>query len=850
MSKQTVAQQTPTTSPLSQGGILQRKCETCGQHTIAGGECEECKKKAGIIQRRAANHNESSEVPPIVHEVLQSPGQPLDRDTRSFMESRFGHDFSQVRVHTDTKAGESAQAVNALAYTVGHNIIFGKGQYAPESPQNRYLLGHELTHVVQQRSVNYSSQTDINFGAEHDGFEQQAERNAQTLKSNRLISSVGSVLATPMLQRVSAWQRFIRFIGFEGTFDDQELQDYLTFLDDNNRIEDRFDSDNKARAIVRRWMGGATGYTLSPQRKILLIEEMLSGPTGNADEEAILNLIAGSPDSELTTIFSQVSPQTIRDDVHGKERRQLDQLITAYEARTRPLLRRDIFSGTHAVTPTEHAVVESILTPGATLVQPPPPTPGAALPPPVVQGPPAMTGLPPSPGTPGTFENDMVATLSSYLNTQATQFRALQAAGPPAFPISQANSIALSAQNVTEQYFAPYIRTASRTPSGEYHPAVYSLASMIRDQSTVPITDAGTAAAPGVTPRPGRIGWVGYWMKQDFSGGEAVMNRYNCVPSSRLSPDGIEFARVRNRFATDPANRADIDDTIHSWPAEATGGINIQPYRPSGSTNAERRTRWDLFTTLIHEFMHILDHPNYERTYRLIGGEAGEVLREGMADVMRRDLWDGPGRLQSRLATAEYAPIRRQVEGRDYPYKSSVVHYHPDYREYADARDIVNGRSGQPGVGIENAKVAFFMGHTELLGLGAGTSTSGGASLAGVAMYSSTESAEAEIVVVGTGDTYASIQSRTNASPGGILDASSGTPLSPGAALTVGTRLRVPGIRYVYAIQEDTIGSIARQHGVSVADLVRANNLPATTPDSYRFPTGTRVLIPIHTASP
>jgi hypothetical protein len=88
--------------------------------------------------------------PPIVHEVLRSPGQPLDAATRAFMEPRFGHDFGKVRVHADAKAGESARAVNALAYTVGCNIVFGVGRYAPATQDGSRLIAHELTHVRQQ----------------------------------------------------------------------------------------------------------------------------------------------------------------------------------------------------------------------------------------------------------------------------------------------------------------------------------------------------------------------------------------------------------------------------------------------------------------------------------------------------------------------------------------------------------------------------------------------------------------------------------------------------------------------------------------------------------------------------
>jgi len=90
--------------------------------------------------------------PPIIHEVLRSPGQPLDATTRAFMEPRFGHDFSNVRVHADAKAGESARAVDALAYTVRNQIAFGASRYAPGSLEGRKLLAHELTHTIQQSS--------------------------------------------------------------------------------------------------------------------------------------------------------------------------------------------------------------------------------------------------------------------------------------------------------------------------------------------------------------------------------------------------------------------------------------------------------------------------------------------------------------------------------------------------------------------------------------------------------------------------------------------------------------------------------------------------------------------------
>jgi hypothetical protein len=87
---------------------------------------------------------------PSVHSVLNSPGRPLDAATRSFMEPRFGRDFSLVRIHTGTRPAEAAREIEALAFTRGRHIVFGKGEYAPGFTTGRRLLAHELAHVVQQ----------------------------------------------------------------------------------------------------------------------------------------------------------------------------------------------------------------------------------------------------------------------------------------------------------------------------------------------------------------------------------------------------------------------------------------------------------------------------------------------------------------------------------------------------------------------------------------------------------------------------------------------------------------------------------------------------------------------------
>jgi hypothetical protein len=237
-----VQQHTATTNPLS-SGILQRQCATCGQHTIAGGECEECQKNyseppsrslqtpfpptppvehnLGTLQRterqqdftqipiqakltvgepgdkyeQEADHmaelvTTADIIPPVQRQQLlqedeentlqakeqsgQTPevtpelatqlqtingGEPLSEATRAFVEPRFGYDFTQVRLHTDSSAADAAQQLHAQAFTHKHHIFFGEGKYQPESTPGKRLLAHELTHVVQQGVVQKSDQS-------------------------------------------------------------------------------------------------------------------------------------------------------------------------------------------------------------------------------------------------------------------------------------------------------------------------------------------------------------------------------------------------------------------------------------------------------------------------------------------------------------------------------------------------------------------------------------------------------------------------------------------------------------------------------------------------------------------
>ncbi|MBZ2197041.1 eCIS core domain-containing protein [Occultella gossypii] len=123
---------------------------------------------------------------PVLDVIGSGGGSALDEGVRTDMEARLGHDFSDVRVHTDGAASDSAAAVNAHAYTVGSNVVFQRDRYDPASQAGRTMLAHELTHVVQQRGgpVDGTPTGDgVRVSDPSDRFEQEAAANAERVMS-------------------------------------------------------------------------------------------------------------------------------------------------------------------------------------------------------------------------------------------------------------------------------------------------------------------------------------------------------------------------------------------------------------------------------------------------------------------------------------------------------------------------------------------------------------------------------------------------------------------------------------------------------------------------------------------
>ena len=247
------------TQPLSTsthaGFLLQRKC-ACGSPTSSlTGDCAECKSNKHLQAKLAigasndpleqeadrvadqvlaapANPAVSGAPPHIqrftgqpsaptgtapasVDRVLASPGRPLEPALRQDMEQRFGHDFSRVRVHSGAAAEQSAQDVNANAYAVRHNLVFGAGLYAPGTNEGRRLIAHELTHVVQQGGASASGSSQLQLNPPGDRVEHGAVRVADAVMT-RFKKGLPRSVDTNGLNRLSvkppSLQRTAKFV--------------------------------------------------------------------------------------------------------------------------------------------------------------------------------------------------------------------------------------------------------------------------------------------------------------------------------------------------------------------------------------------------------------------------------------------------------------------------------------------------------------------------------------------------------------------------------------------------------------------------------------------------------------
>jgi hypothetical protein len=161
--------------------------ETCMDRETK--EVEEDQELKISLKSSAARFEVTSETASEISKINSSSGASLDPNTREFMKSRFGHDFSSVRVHTDRFAARSALMVDAKAYTIGNNVVFGAGQYSPQTDEGSRLIAHELTHVVQQRRLAGGESSLFVQRQPKEKSEARSERKEKTLAEQDISSA-------------------------------------------------------------------------------------------------------------------------------------------------------------------------------------------------------------------------------------------------------------------------------------------------------------------------------------------------------------------------------------------------------------------------------------------------------------------------------------------------------------------------------------------------------------------------------------------------------------------------------------------------------------------------------------
>jgi hypothetical protein len=703
-------------------------------------KCAHCEEEEKKMQRKEANNNETEASPSTENYIsaLNGKGRSLNEEERKFFEPRMGYDFSDVKIHTDTAAARSAQSINALAYTSGNNIVFNEGQYAPATDSGKKLLGHELTHVIQQQK-NIS----------------------------------------PKIQRVSYYPMVNSALGLGPSYNYSAAYVFLSPLNKDDMLDTLYELHTHNSTLIQN-----------------LITNLGSAPAGvgvgrlNAYLLSVKNALMQNrmTPSDLTTLNSLMSTLPL----------DQQQTIEQFTSTHRSAVSQDLYAGAHLPSSTEQGHVETILNPGSTSTV-------------SSSGVVTITPATPDPvcSNAANLETRIRTVLVPVIHNGAAAFRTRQASAPN-FPLSQANSMADLAQREVEHYFEPYLARASRSGA----PGTYSLGGGVQASSL--LRDQSTAYNRLWNSLQGRLGWLKYWY--DHLSGN-LNNTLHC--------DNTQLEAALTRMANDAALEPDIRDYIDSWPAEATGGINIQPYLDNSNLICQR---WDSFTTIIHEFIHILAHPNFVNAENALQNSALEVLKEGLDDVLRKELWEGAGNLRTNLTSTGRAADRAIIEGGSNPLDMTKVCNHNYYDNLPAAENIVTQ------VGINNIKLSYFLGQTEYLGLGSGTTVSSGHSLSGTSFYTSTDANEVDLVNVNPGETGDQLLLRTNGRE--IRDSSNAViPLGN----PIPSRVRIPGVRHVYVHTDDSLTSIAVQNGVTPFEIMRANNLTNTT-----LTVGSRLIIPRH----
>ncbi|WP_091724623.1 DUF4157 domain-containing protein [Mitsuaria sp. PDC51] len=634
--------------------------------------------------------------PPASVQRELGPGQPLPTSVRERMEPAFGTSFAGVRLHDDGPGRRLSDEFNARAFTVGHHVAFGAGEFHPGTPAGDALIAHELAHVVQQGHAREPGP--------------------------------GSAARAGSLEA---------------------------------------DADRSAEAFVRKdWLGGQ-----APAREVA--PRLRSG----------LSLSRCSKDKTAAPAVAQG---------------------------------RDLHAGAVAPDAAKLQQVQRELHPAAAAV-------GAAL-----------AAWDAGAAAPGTVAQKNA--LKADLKTKVTQAMLAEltatmpgihaVSGTARVPIADLEGPGNAAKKVVDRHFGDWISVAALTPSQSSVRHGFAFRASGAGKN---LFDANDRAQRALANLPIDAHDLAGWMAETFGadamkphnfsptrGGEeqAFLETEIVTPFVNAHKPDLELFDLFGFALTDPSTGKIVIGTATS------PGLGTAPGSGGAPSEAQRSLRWSAWETLVHEYIHTLEHP----VFHTAGGASNRIMSEGFCTMFSEEV------LLDQIPKApKNAALRADIEGGHFPEPPAGTV--PPFEAGSYAEYLKHATAIRTAVGDSAVKAAFFQGHVEFLGL-----TPGGATASPVV------AADRDLVTVPAGiATVSELARAAHVAEADIVAANPG--LSAGSPVA-GT-LHVPGAREHVVVEAGAGGSetqvqIARQNGITVAALTDAN--PAASWGSLAA--GTRLLIP------
>jgi len=636
--------------------VLRRKCD-CGNHTMGGGSCDECEKQsAGSLRRAPADTNSVSDVPPIVHEVLHSPGHSLDSGTRSFMEPHIGHDLSDVRVHTDSRAADSARAVNALAYTVGRDIVFGDGNYTPGTREGKSLLAHELTHVSQNAGVSHSRSTPITIGPAGDRFETEADQRS-------IAVARGETSTPPAVTPAGQPGRLSR-----ATFKVGNAQVEINYGGLGQIAVAKYESEIESRFET---YSGAKASTIHPElTRLSAVEKewvlygldlLTDNPVTGLDKaKAVTNLIAHAPSA-------YTRPTGVKNFDFENEALSVSGWFE-----------KALTSGLTPLNSARKTFAQGLLNPNAS-------SSGAST---------CPSPRPTSDQLNTTqLQSDMPKQLKTYLQTVSVPTTVTTQSMP------SLQTVANLVQGRARSFFAPYADKSSGSGNTVVQQWQYS-------------SHLASAQGPAGTPSTDkRLAYLD--SRARIVGGNGLFNKvhfdFRCT-----SDDGVLDGIIKQMEPL-PDIRALVDPILRqkSYTDQNTTPKGVVLNTALDATQYDEcLARWASIKTLCHELMHVMVHPDFR------SAEKGRpILNEGFPEVLGHQLYSHiandagsdpklEAQMEAGLSKTPCASIPSSTLGQDLLGKAT------NYKQAADDADRV-----RVAVTNDRFRAAFFLGQLSLAGI-------------------------------------------------------------------------------------------------------------------------------------